>query len=199
MDRVCAFFFVFCIVWVLKHRPIAWYTKQRLNQLLYRYYLESIGGTYIISVVQSMERQFQIPSTWSGTMISAQDFGMSSNSTSPWFSGYVPTVIILSYLGSRGNRARWIGGGCIAVSIAHMTIASPHFLFSEKVVSFFLNYLVNDKNSKIISVFFFQTIFNEIVYDQLFAGKHTDLMLPWKTRTKLLLEVCFISLLPVLP
>ena len=51
--RVCAFFFIFCIV----------------------YYLESIGGTYIISVIQAIEKQFHIPSRWSGALISAQDVG----------------------------------------------------------------------------------------------------------------------------
>jgi hypothetical protein len=45
--------------------------------------------------------------------------------------GYVPTVVILSYLGSRGNRAKWIGGGCLLVSVANIIISSPHFVFPD--------------------------------------------------------------------
>ena len=39
------------------------------------YYLESIGGTYIVSVIQSIEKKFQISSKLSGILVSAQDVG----------------------------------------------------------------------------------------------------------------------------
>ncbi|KAL1245518.1 Solute carrier organic anion transporter family member 74D [Trichinella spiralis] len=63
------------------------------------YFLETITFTYLISAVQSIERQFQIPSRLSGTLMSSSDIG------------YVLTVVVLAYFGSRGNRARWIGAG----------------------------------------------------------------------------------------
>ncbi|CAI4223272.1 unnamed protein product [Auanema sp. JU1783] len=50
-------------------------------------------------------------------MVSAGDFA------------YIPVVVFTSYFGGKGNRARWIGGGCILISIANLMIASSNFLF----------------------------------------------------------------------
>lgn len=81
------------------------------------YFLESIGGTYMVTAVQNIERHFQIPSKLSGFLVSAHDIS------------YVLTVILVSYYGSRGNRAKWIGFGTILMAIAHIFTASPNFLF----------------------------------------------------------------------
>uniref|UniRef100_A0A0N5BGB6 Solute carrier organic anion transporter family member n=1 Tax=Strongyloides papillosus TaxID=174720 RepID=A0A0N5BGB6_STREA len=81
------------------------------------YFLEAIGGSYMVSAIQSIERQFQIPSKLSGFLVSASDIG------------YVPTVIFISYFGSRGNRAKWIGAGTIVIALAHIWIAMPNFIF----------------------------------------------------------------------
>uniref|UniRef100_A0A914CLE7 Solute carrier organic anion transporter family member n=1 Tax=Acrobeloides nanus TaxID=290746 RepID=A0A914CLE7_9BILA len=80
-------------------------------------FLEATGGSYMISAVQSIERQFQIPSKLSGFLISASDIS------------YVPTVIFISYLGSRGNRAKWIGAGTVLMAMAHIFTATPNFIF----------------------------------------------------------------------
>ncbi|CAJ0955370.1 unnamed protein product, partial [Mesorhabditis belari] len=72
---------------------------------------------YIISAVQNIERQFQITSKLSGILVSANDIG------------YIPTVIFISYFGSKGNRARWIGLGTVMMAITYWSIASPNFLF----------------------------------------------------------------------
>ncbi|CAJ0607251.1 unnamed protein product [Cylicocyclus nassatus] len=81
------------------------------------YFLESIGGFYMTSAIVFIEKQFQIPSRLSGTMVSAGDFA------------YIPVVIFTSYFGGKGNRARWIGGGCILIAIANLLISSSNFLF----------------------------------------------------------------------
>ncbi|PIO69456.1 organic Anion Transporter Polypeptide family protein, partial [Teladorsagia circumcincta] len=81
------------------------------------YFLESIGGFYMTSAVVFIEKQFQIPSRLSGTMVSAGDFA------------YIPIVVFTSYFGGKGNRARWIGGGCMLIAIANLLIASSNFLF----------------------------------------------------------------------
>lgn len=81
------------------------------------YFLETITFTYLISAVQSVERQFQIPSSKSGTLIAASDIG------------YVLTVVVLAYVGSKGNRARWIGGGCVLISLACFLASMPNFIF----------------------------------------------------------------------
>lgn len=42
---------------------------------------------------------------------------------------YIPTVIFIAYLGSRGNRAKWIGAGTVVIAISYLMIASPNFIF----------------------------------------------------------------------
>ncbi|CAJ0569163.1 unnamed protein product, partial [Mesorhabditis spiculigera] len=81
------------------------------------YFLESIGGFYMTSAVVYIEKQFQIPSRLSGTMVSAGDFA------------YIPIVVFASYFGGKGNRARWIGAGCILIGIANLLIAASNFVF----------------------------------------------------------------------
>ncbi|CAL2050927.1 unnamed protein product [Caenorhabditis brenneri] len=83
------------------------------------FFLEAIGGSYINSAVQNIERQFQMSSRTSGFMISASDFG------------YIPCVVFIAHFGSKGNRARWIGSGAILVSITYLMLASPNFLFPQ--------------------------------------------------------------------
>ncbi|KAE9553111.1 hypothetical protein FO519_003664 [Halicephalobus sp. NKZ332] len=87
------------------------------------YFLESIGGFYMTTAIVSIEKQFQIPSKTSGMMISAGDFG------------YIPSVIFVAYLGGKGNRARWIGMGCILIALANVLVSSSNFLFSDNVVN----------------------------------------------------------------
>ncbi len=70
--------------------------------------------------IQSIERQFQIPSKLTGTLLSARDIG------------YVIFVVFLAYLGGRGNRARWLGGGAVAIGVACIMLSSPHWLFPRK-------------------------------------------------------------------
>uniref|UniRef100_A0A5S6R4G3 Solute carrier organic anion transporter family member n=1 Tax=Trichuris muris TaxID=70415 RepID=A0A5S6R4G3_TRIMR len=81
------------------------------------FFLETITSTYLISCVQSIERQFQITSKLSGILISAGDVG------------YMFTVVLLAYFGSRGNRPRWIGSGFLLTSLACFLIALPSFIF----------------------------------------------------------------------
>lgn len=83
-------------------------------------FLEAVGGSYIISAIQSIERQFQIPSTLSGFMVSASDIG------------YIPSVIFISYIGSKGNRAKWIAMGTFITALSYIVIASPNFIFPVK-------------------------------------------------------------------
>lgn len=80
------------------------------------YLLETITFTYLISVVTSVERQLHIPSRQSGTLVSASDVG------------YVLTVVLLAHCGNKGNRARWIGAGCLLISAACLLGAMPGLL-----------------------------------------------------------------------
>ncbi|KAI6205710.1 hypothetical protein M3Y94_00823200 [Aphelenchoides besseyi] len=80
-------------------------------------YLETIGNTYTVASIQSIERQFHISSKLSGFLVSAHELS------------YVPTVIFISYFGSRGNRARWIGVGTLIMAAAKIIIATSNFMF----------------------------------------------------------------------
>ncbi|OUC42468.1 sodium-independent organic anion transporter [Trichinella nativa] len=82
--------------------------------------LETASFTLFVSALQSIERHFQIPSKLSGTIVSAGDIG------------YILTVVLLAYIGSKGNRARWIGSGCILISLACIIISLPYFMFPYK-------------------------------------------------------------------
>uniref|UniRef100_A0A914Z6Z7 Uncharacterized protein n=1 Tax=Panagrolaimus superbus TaxID=310955 RepID=A0A914Z6Z7_9BILA len=53
-------------------------------------------------------------------MVSAGDFG------------YIPTVVFVAYLGGKGNRAKWIGFGCILIALANILISSSNFLFDDE-------------------------------------------------------------------
>uniref|UniRef100_A0A9J2PMC3 Solute carrier organic anion transporter family member n=1 Tax=Ascaris lumbricoides TaxID=6252 RepID=A0A9J2PMC3_ASCLU len=76
-----------------------------------------MNDNFTFSAVVSIEKQFQIPSRMSGLMVSAGDFG------------YIPSVVFVSYLGGKGNRARWIGGGCLMIALANFLISMSNFLF----------------------------------------------------------------------
>ncbi|CAJ0590981.1 unnamed protein product [Cylicocyclus nassatus] len=95
------------------------------------YFLESIGGFYMTSAVVYIEKQFQIPSRLSGTMVSAGDFA------------YIPVVVFTSYFGGKGNRARWIGGGCMLIAIANLLISSSNFLFPVETFHVNSSYIPN--------------------------------------------------------
>lgn len=94
------------------------------------YFFESIGHSYIISALQNIEKQFQIPSRLSGFMISAgrcpSDGPVNVGSGDI---GYIPSVLFVAYLGSKGNRARWIGGGALLMACAYLLMSSPNFIF----------------------------------------------------------------------
>lgn len=84
------------------------------------YLIETITFTYLITTVQAIERQFQIPSKLSGFLTASSDIG------------YVLTVVILAYMGNKGNRARWIGAGCLLIAAACLLASTPHYIFSQE-------------------------------------------------------------------
>ncbi|KAL3986408.1 sodium-independent organic anion transporter family protein [Acanthocheilonema viteae] len=60
----------------------------------------------------------------SGLMVSAGDFG------------YIPSVVFVSYFGSKGNRARWIGAGSLMIAFADILIGMSNFLFPVQTTQF---------------------------------------------------------------
>lgn len=84
--------------------------------------LQSMINTFLTSGIQSIERQFQIPSKKSGTLISASRVG------------YIPTILFLAYFGNKGNRAKWIGAGSLIITLGCLLAALPNFIFPSKPV-----------------------------------------------------------------
>ncbi|KAE9554160.1 hypothetical protein FO519_002640 [Halicephalobus sp. NKZ332] len=135
------------------------------------YYLESTGERYMISAVQSIERQFQIPSKVSGFLMSANDIS------------YIPTVIFISYIGGKGNRAKWMGAGCVLISLAHILTASPNFLFPVKAPRLNLTEIENQlKPSE-------QLLSDNVTLSELFDFQPLRDRIPAKIREALLLKL----------
>lgn len=104
--------------------------------------LQSMIGSFLTTGIQSIERQFQIPSSKSGTLISASKVGQ------------ISTSLFLAYFGSTGNRARWIGAGSIIIAFGCLLAASTNFIFPPKSIfkevdtKFVLNSLINSNDSR---------------------------------------------------
>ncbi|KAJ8020433.1 Solute carrier organic anion transporter family member 4C1 [Holothuria leucospilota] len=71
---------------------------------------------FVNTSVTSIERRFQLSSTQSGIIVSVY-----------FFTGIFVNLIV-SYLGGRGYKARWLAGGMIFYSIGAFVYSLPHFL-----------------------------------------------------------------------
>ncbi|CAG9539756.1 unnamed protein product [Cercopithifilaria johnstoni] len=110
------------------------------------YFLESIGGFFMASVVVSIEKQFQISSRMSGLMVSAGDLG------------YIPSVVFVSYFGSKGNRAKWIGAGSLMIAFANILIGMSNFLFPVQTTQLNSTFIGNTTTTTITISVIFTTI-----------------------------------------
>lgn len=45
-------------------------------------------------------------------------------------------MIVVSYYGSRGNRAKWIGAGALIIAAAQLLVSTPNFVFNGKKPQF---------------------------------------------------------------
>ncbi|MFH4973688.1 hypothetical protein AB6A40_000397 [Gnathostoma spinigerum] len=95
------------------------------------FFFESSGGSFLISSLQNIERQFQIPSKISGFLLGATEFG------------YIPTIVIISYIGSRLNRARCLAYAGILMAVSYILISSPNFVFRATPYAVGTNHIQN--------------------------------------------------------
>jgi len=78
--------------------------------------LQGMYFTYIVSVLTTIEKLYQLPSRTTGFLISSVEIGQISGSLS------------LTYLGSRGgHRPRMIAAGILLFAFANLLCSSPHF------------------------------------------------------------------------
>uniref|UniRef100_A0A0A9W4U2 Solute carrier organic anion transporter family member n=1 Tax=Lygus hesperus TaxID=30085 RepID=A0A0A9W4U2_LYGHE len=76
---------------------------------------QALSSGYINSVITTIEKRFEIPSSLSGLVASSYEIGN------------VITVIFVSYLGSRRHIPVWIGIGAVIMGIGSLIFMIPHF------------------------------------------------------------------------
>ncbi|XP_067621628.1 solute carrier organic anion transporter family member 3A1 isoform X2 [Eurosta solidaginis] len=76
---------------------------------------QALSSGYINSVITTIEKRFEIPSSYSGLIASSYEIGN------------VITVIFVSYLGSRRHIPVWIGIGAAIMGIGSLVFMVPHF------------------------------------------------------------------------
>ncbi|XP_065344246.1 solute carrier organic anion transporter family member 5A1 [Cloeon dipterum] len=76
---------------------------------------QALASGYISSVITTIEKRFEIPSSHSGLIASSYEIGN------------VFTVIFVSYLGSRKHIPIWIAIGSLVMGIGSMVFMVPHF------------------------------------------------------------------------
>ncbi|BES92605.1 Organic anion [Nesidiocoris tenuis] len=77
---------------------------------------QALSSGYINSVITTIEKRFEIPSSLSGLVASSYEIGN------------VITVIFVSYLGSRRHIPVWIGIGAVIMGIGSLIFMIPHFV-----------------------------------------------------------------------
>ncbi|XP_022915157.1 solute carrier organic anion transporter family member 3A1-like [Onthophagus taurus] len=80
---------------------------------------QALSSGYINSVITTIEKRFDIPSSLSGSIASSYEIGN------------VITVIFVSYLGSRRHIPVWIGVGAVIMGIGSLIFTIPHFISEE--------------------------------------------------------------------
>ncbi|XP_075974203.1 organic anion transporting polypeptide 30B [Anticarsia gemmatalis] len=77
---------------------------------------QALSSGYINSVITTIEKRFEIPSSLSGLIASSYEIGN------------VITVIFVSYLGSRRHIPVWIAVGAVIMGIGSLVFVLPHFI-----------------------------------------------------------------------
>lgn len=88
---------------------------------------QALSSGYINSVITTIEKRFEIPSSLSGLVASSYEIGN------------VITVIFVSYLGSRRHIPVWIGVGAVIMGFGSLIFMVPHFIAEENVASAVVN------------------------------------------------------------
>ncbi|KAJ1532353.1 hypothetical protein ONE63_000956 [Megalurothrips usitatus] len=100
---------------------------------------QALSSGYINSVITTIEKRFEIPSSLSGLIASSYEIGN------------VITVIFVSYLGSRRHIPVWIAIGAVIMGIGSLIFMVPHFI-AEPHGSSSLSNLSNDNICRGVSI-----------------------------------------------
>lgn len=100
---------------------------------------QALSSGYINSVITTIEKRFEIPSSLSGLIASSYEIGN------------VITVIFVSYLGSRRHIPVWIGIGAVIMGIGSLIFMVPHFT-GESNPGILIDNKTADNICKLVSV-----------------------------------------------
>lgn len=100
---------------------------------------QALSSGYINSVITTIEKRFEIPSSLSGLIASSYEIGN------------VITVIFVSYLGSRRHIPVWIGIGAVIMGVGSLIFMVPHFT-GEANPGINLDNKTSDNICKLVSV-----------------------------------------------
>ena len=95
---------------------------------------QALSSGYLNSVITTIEKRYEIPSSISGIIASMYEIGN------------VGTVIFVSYLGSRRHIPVWIGTGVIFMGVGSIIFVLPHFLSDPYSMSFNAGPNMTDEN-----------------------------------------------------
>lgn len=82
---------------------------------------------YTSGILTTIERRYDLWGSEMGLIVSSYDFSC------------LVAVIVVSYLGERYNRAKWLGTGSILISVGAMTYTLPYLIGEEYRPSGFYN------------------------------------------------------------
>ncbi|XP_021009826.1 LOW QUALITY PROTEIN: solute carrier organic anion transporter family member 1A4-like [Mus caroli] len=96
--------------------------KMFLMALTWAYVSKSLSGTYMVSMLTQIERQFDIPTSIVGLI--SGSFGI----------GNLLLILFVSYFGMKLHRPIIIGVGCAIMGLGCFLISLPHFLMGTLCV-----------------------------------------------------------------
>lgn len=107
-----------CGIWTCRPRAIQRFARIKVFVFLLSILVtlqQALSSGYINSVITTIEKRFDIPSSYSGVIASSYEIGN------------VITVIFVSYLGSRRHIPVWIGIGAVIMGVGSLVFMVPHF------------------------------------------------------------------------
>ncbi|EEB20444.1 organic anion transporter, putative [Pediculus humanus corporis] len=100
---------------------------------------QALSSGYINSVITTIEKRFEIPSSLSGLIASSYEIGN------------VITVIFVSYLGSTRHIPVWIAIGAVITGVGSMIFMVPHFT-SDSSSNFLVHNVTQDNICRAVSL-----------------------------------------------
>ncbi|XP_055682456.1 solute carrier organic anion transporter family member 5A1 isoform X2 [Lutzomyia longipalpis] len=107
-----------CGIWTCRPRVVQRFARIKVFVFLLSILVtlqQALSSGYINSVITTIEKRFDIPSSYSGVIASSYEIGN------------VITVIFVSYLGSRRHIPVWIGIGAVIMGVGSLVFMVPHF------------------------------------------------------------------------